>query len=44
MIVNCEETDFVNNPADFDELVNEIFKSDLTAIKYYNPALRKAAQ
>ena len=44
MIVNCEETDFVNNPADFDELVNEIFKSDLSAVKYYNPSLRKAAQ
>ena len=44
MIVNCEETDFVNNTADFDELVNEIFKSDLSAVKYYNPSLRKAAQ
>ena len=44
MIVNCEETDFVNNPADFDELVNEIFKTDQSAIKYYNPSLRKTAQ
>ncbi len=43
MIVNCEEVDFVNNSADFDDLVNEIFKSDLTAVKYYNPSLRKAA-
>lgn len=43
MIVNCEEADFVNNKMDFDELVNEIFKSDLTAVKYYNPALRKTA-
>jgi deoxyadenosine/deoxycytidine kinase len=43
MIVNCEEADFVNNKMDFDELVNEIFKSDLTAVKYYNPSLRKTA-
>jgi len=44
MIVNCEEIDFVNNLSDFDELVNEIFKTDLSAVKYYNPALRKAAR
>ncbi len=44
MIVNCEEVDFVNNPADFDDLVNEIFGSEISAVKYYNPSLRKAAQ
>ena len=44
MIVNCEETDFVNNPADFDNLVEEIFKSDISAVKYYNPSLRKTAE
>ena len=44
MIVNCEEVDFVNNAADFDDLVNEIFKSDQSAVKYYNPSLRKTAQ
>jgi len=44
MIVNCEEVDFVNNTSDFDNLVNEIFSSDLSAVKYYNPSLRKAAQ
>jgi deoxyguanosine kinase len=43
MIVNCEEIDFVNNTVDFDELVNEIFKSDQSAVKYYNPSLRKTA-
>ncbi|MBZ0204166.1 MAG: deoxynucleoside kinase [Ignavibacteria bacterium] len=44
MIVNCEETDFVNNPLDFDRLVEEIFRNDQTAVKYYNPSLRKAAE
>jgi deoxyadenosine/deoxycytidine kinase len=44
MIVNCEESDFVNNESDFDDLVNEIFKSDRGAIEYYNPALRKTAE
>lgn len=44
MIVNCEEVDFVNNISDFDDLVNEIFSSDISAVKYYNPSLRKAAQ
>lgn len=43
MIVNCEEADFVNNPADFDDLVNEIFKADIPAVTYYNPSLRKTA-
>lgn len=44
MIVNCEDADFINNPSDFDNLVNEIFKSDISAVKYYNPALRKTAE
>lgn len=44
LIVNCEEADFVSNPLDFDELVNEIFKSDVSAVKYYNPSLRKTAE
>lgn len=44
MIVNCEEADFVNNPSDFDDLVNEIFKTDQSAVKYYNPSLRKTAE
>ncbi|MCC6865956.1 MAG: deoxynucleoside kinase [Ignavibacteria bacterium] len=43
MIVNCEEIDFVNNTVDFDNLVNEIFNSELSAVKYYNPAIRKTA-
>lgn len=44
MIVNCEEADFVNNRADFENLVNEIFKTDRSAVEYYNPSLRKKAQ
>lgn len=44
MIVNCEEADFVNNPNDFDNLLDEIFKADIPAVTYYNPALRKTAE
>lgn len=43
LIVNSEETDFVNNPRDFENLVNEIFKDDRGAVEYYNPSLRKTA-
>ena len=44
LIVNCEEVDFVNNPADFEDLVNEIFKTERGAIEYYNPSLRRTAE
>ena len=43
MVVNCEEADFVNSPADFENLVDEIFKADRAAVEYYNPSLRKTA-
>lgn len=44
MIVNCEEADFVNSAADFDNLVDEIFKTDIPAVTYYNPSLRRTAE
>ena len=44
MIVNCDETDVVDNQSDFDNLVNEIFRPDFSAVKYYNPSLRKTAE
>jgi deoxyadenosine/deoxycytidine kinase len=44
MIVNSDEADFINNPDDFENLVTEIFKTDSSAVKYYNPSLRKAAE
>jgi deoxyadenosine/deoxycytidine kinase len=43
MIVNCEEIDFVKNADDFENLVNEIFKTDRAPIEYYNPSLKKKA-
>jgi deoxyguanosine kinase len=43
MVVNCEEADFVNSSADFENLVDEIFKADRAAIEYYNPSLRRTA-
>lgn len=44
LIVNSDDADFVNNPNDFENLFSEIFNFDSSAVKYYNPALRKAAQ
>lgn len=44
LIVNSDDADFVNNPDDFDNLFEEIFKYDSSAVKYYNPSLRKTAQ
>jgi deoxyadenosine/deoxycytidine kinase len=43
MVVNCEEADFINNQADFENLVTEIFNEDKVAVVYYNPSLRKTA-
>jgi deoxyadenosine/deoxycytidine kinase len=43
MVVNCEEADFINNQADFENLVTEIFNEDNGAVVYYNPSLRKTA-
>lgn len=37
LIVNSTELDFVNNPMDFDDLVNEIFRTDKAPVEYYNP-------
>lgn len=43
LIVNSTEIDFVNDEKDFDDLVNEIFRSDKSAVEYYNP-LRHTAK
>lgn len=37
LIVNSTEIDFVHNPADFEDLVREIFRPNRTAVEYYNP-------
>jgi deoxyguanosine kinase len=44
LIVNSDDADFVNSADDFENLFNEIFKYDSSAVKYYNPSLRKTAQ
>lgn len=41
LIVNCEQIDFVNNPADLEELMAQILKRERSAIEYYNPSLKK---
>jgi deoxyadenosine/deoxycytidine kinase len=43
MIVNSTDIDFVNNPEDFENLVNEILKPDHPALEYFNPSVRKIA-
>ena len=43
LIVNATEIDFVNEEQDFNDLVNEIFRTDKAAVEYYNP-LRKATK
>lgn len=43
LIVNCDEINFIDSPADFENLFDEIFASEMPAIKYYNPSLRKTA-
>jgi deoxyguanosine kinase len=41
MIVNSTDIDFVNNDDDFENLVNEILKTDHPALEYFNPSSRK---
>ena len=43
LIVNSDDADFVKSADDFENLFNEIFKYDSSAVKYYNPSLRKTA-
>jgi deoxyguanosine kinase len=43
MIVNVSEIDFVNDEADFENLISEILKEDHTSMEYYNPSLKKSA-
>ncbi len=42
LIVNAAEIDFVNNKEDFEELYNEILRSNRAAVEYYNPRSKKA--
>ncbi|KUO62443.1 deoxyadenosine kinase [bacterium BRH_c32] len=40
LIVNTSEFDFVNNKDHFDELYNQIFRTDRGFIEYFNPDVR----
>jgi deoxyadenosine/deoxycytidine kinase len=44
LIVNSTEIDFVNNEADFEDLIAQILKPEHTAIEYYNPSMKKVAK
>ncbi|MFN0158912.1 MAG: deoxynucleoside kinase [Bacteroidota bacterium] len=37
LIVNATDMDFVNNKQEFNELVQEIFRTNRSAVEYYNP-------
>ncbi len=41
LIVRASEIDFVNNSADFEDLLGQILRSDHAAIEYYNPKSKK---
>ncbi|MCX6163467.1 MAG: deoxynucleoside kinase [Ignavibacteriae bacterium] len=43
MIINSTNIDFVNNEEDFENLVNEILKSEHPALEYFNPPNKKIA-
>jgi deoxyguanosine kinase len=40
LIVNTTQIDFVNNPEDFENLLNEIQRSTRAPVEYYNPIKR----
>jgi len=37
LIVNSAEIDFVNNRAQYEDLVRQIFRQNRSAVEYYNP-------
>ncbi len=41
LIVNASELDFVNNPADYNDLLAQIFRENRSAVEYYNPIVKK---
>jgi len=43
LIINATNIDFVNNPADFENLVEEILKPVHGNIEYFDPSSKKAA-
>jgi deoxyguanosine kinase len=40
LIINSTEIDFVNKPEDFEDLLEQILKTDKAPVEYYNPKLR----
>ncbi|HEY6951415.1 MAG TPA: deoxynucleoside kinase [Bacteroidota bacterium] len=41
LIVKATDIDFVNNPADFEDLLEEIQRPNRAPVEYYNPMVRK---
>jgi len=40
LIINSTEIDFVNEPEDFEDLLEQILKTDKAPVEYYNPKTR----
>jgi deoxyguanosine kinase len=40
LIINSTEIDFVNEPEDFEDLMEQILKTDKAPVEYYNPKAR----
>lgn len=43
LIINSTEIDFVNEPEDFEDLLNQILRNDKAPVEYYNPKSRGKA-
>lgn len=41
LIVNSAELDFVNDEAQYQDLINQIFRPTRSAVEYYNPIVKK---
>ena len=40
LIINATEIDFVNEPGDFEDLLEQILRTDKAPVEYYNPKTR----
>ncbi|MEW5797388.1 MAG: deoxynucleoside kinase [Bacteroidota bacterium] len=41
LIINSTEIDFVNDPQDFEDLLQQILRTDKAPVEYYNPKSKK---
>ncbi|MFA6542676.1 MAG: deoxynucleoside kinase, partial [Bacteroidota bacterium] len=44
LIINSTEIDFVSNPDDFEDLMEQILRKDKAPVEYYNPKSKAKAK